>query len=487
MSSKGSFFPDGTQVYTDTNPAGPADTPVSTTDGPSKSSFFGDTGQPYANVAAVQENYADMVAARDAAAASASAAATSETNAAASDASAAVHETNAAASATAADASKTAADTDASNAAASEAAAAASQASAATSEANAAASEASAAAHDASSAAHDANAAASDASAAAHEASSATHDTDAAASAAAAATSETNAAASEASAAAHDASSATHDTNAAASAGAASTSETNAAASASAASTSASNAAASATSATTAWDDFNAEYLGPKASAPTTNNTGGALAAGMLYWNTTTSDLHIYNGSAWVTYSSTAGDMLKSVYDPNNDGLIAVAQLSGLGYFATGTDAANLTGTIPAASLPALTQFKADKNGNAQSAAGSVYTKITFTTERWDAGSYYDAPNSKFTPPAGMYRVSAQVALQSSIGLGIEIRKSGVSERSFWTPTVASSNNVYAACTALIQVNGTDYIEVYVFNYDTVAHNIAGALDATWFEAQKVL
>jgi hypothetical protein len=131
----------------------------------------------------------------------------------------------------------------------------------------------------------------------------------------------------------------TQATNAAASASTASTQATNAAASASTAttqagiattqagnaSTSATNAASSASSALSSWNSFNAEYLGAKSADPTTNNTGGSLAEGMLYWNSTAHNLRIYNGSAWNVYSATAGDMLKSVYDTNNDGLIDVA------------------------------------------------------------------------------------------------------------------------------------------------------------------
>lgn len=48
-----------------------------------------------------------------------------------------------------------------------------------------------------------------------------------------------------------------------------------------------------------AWDSFDDTYLGTKASAPSTDNDGDALAAGMLYWNSTDNELKVYNGSAW--------------------------------------------------------------------------------------------------------------------------------------------------------------------------------------------
>ena len=122
--------------------------------------------------------------------------------------------------------------------------------------------------------------------------------------AASATTSATNAA-SSATAAASSA------TAAASSATTASTQASNASTSASTASTQATNAAnsataaaSSATSAANSLDTFDDTYLGAKASDPSTDNDGDALAAGMLYTNTSTGNLKFYNGSAWVNVST---------------------------------------------------------------------------------------------------------------------------------------------------------------------------------------
>ena len=48
-----------------------------------------------------------------------------------------------------------------------------------------------------------------------------------------------------------------------------------------------------------ALDEFDDVYLGSKASAPTLDNDGDPLAEGTLYWNSTTNELNVYNGSAW--------------------------------------------------------------------------------------------------------------------------------------------------------------------------------------------
>lgn len=96
-------------------------------------------------------------------------------------------------------------------------------------------------------------------------------------------------------------------TSAATSAAAAATSATNAANSASAAATSASDASASASAAAASYDSFDDRYLGSKSSAPTVDNDGNALLTGAIYWNSTSSTLWVWTGSAWSQATLTAG------------------------------------------------------------------------------------------------------------------------------------------------------------------------------------
>ena len=117
--------------------------------------------------------------------------------------------------------------------------------------------------------------------------------------AAAASTSATNAATS----ATNAASSATA---AASSASAASTSATNAASSATSAASSATTAASEATAAAASaassagkLDEFDDLYLGVKSSDPTVDNDGDALTSGVMYYNNSSNELKIYDGSVW--------------------------------------------------------------------------------------------------------------------------------------------------------------------------------------------
>lgn len=119
--------------------------------------------------------------------------------------------------------------------------------------------------------------------------------------------------------------------SATASATAAAASATAAASSATASASSATSSASSATSAATAQtaaetaqaaaetaqaaaelaaDNFDDTYLGSKASDPTVDNDGDALTSGDLYFNTTSNELKVYNGSAWQVAAVSASGLL---------------------------------------------------------------------------------------------------------------------------------------------------------------------------------
>jgi hypothetical protein len=71
---------------------------------------------------------------------------------------------------------------------------------------------------------------------------------------------------------------------------------------------SAAAASSSATAAAASYDSFDDRYLGAKASDPTLDNDGNTLLTGALYWNTTSSEMRVYSGSAWVAaYLPAAG------------------------------------------------------------------------------------------------------------------------------------------------------------------------------------
>ena len=59
------------------------------------------------------------------------------------------------------------------------------------------------------------------------------------------------------------------------------------------------NALAAKVAAETVFDDFDDRFLGSKSSAPALDNDGNAILTGALYWNSTTSAMYVFNGTAW--------------------------------------------------------------------------------------------------------------------------------------------------------------------------------------------
>ena len=220
----------------------------------------------------------------------AASATTSATNAAASATAAASSATTASGHATTATTKAGEAATSATNAASS-ATAAASSATSASGSATTATTKASEASTSATNAATSATSASTSASTATTKASEA-------------ATSATNAASSASTASGHATTATTKASEAAASATTASTQATNAATSATAADTAKTAAQAAQTAAEAAADNFDDTYLGAKASDPTVDNDGDALTAGDLYFNTSSNELKVYNGSSWQVAAS---------------------------------------------------------------------------------------------------------------------------------------------------------------------------------------
>jgi hypothetical protein len=56
------------------------------------------------------------------------------------------------------------------------------------------------------------------------------------------------------------------------------------------------------------YDNFDDRYLGAKSSAPTVDNDGNTLLTGALYFNSTSSLMKVWSGSAWLdAYASVSG------------------------------------------------------------------------------------------------------------------------------------------------------------------------------------
>ena len=224
----------------------------------------------------------------------------------------------------------------------------------------------------------------------------------------AAATSESNAASSESAALSSKNAAATSETNAASSASAALSSKN-------AAATSESNAATSASSALSSLNDFKGRYYGVYASDPAIDPLGAGVGVGDLYYNSTASELRVYNGSAWVaaylpmaSYELVTNKGVANGYAGLDSGgkvptsqLPAVQMTSEKGV-ANGYAGLDGSGKVPASQLPSFVddvlEYANLAGFPATGEAGKIYIDLaTNKTYRWSGSVYVEISASPGT------------------------------------------------------------------------------------------
>ena len=110
-----------------------------------------------------------------------------------------------------------------------------------------------------------------------------------------------------------------------------------------------------------------------------------------------------------------------------------------------------------------------------QSIANASNVKLALATVDYNVGSYWDASNYKFTPPAGVYSLTLMVTINSSTPDYVlaRIYKNG---SIFVDGRAGESNaaNMYVGTTATtnLYLDGSDYIEFYV------QHNVGSSTNA---------
>lgn len=131
--------------------------------------------------------------------------------------------------------------------------------------------------------------------------------------------------------------------------------------------------------------------------------------------------------------------------------------------------------------------FRATKGGVDQTGiGGSVDTKLTFTTEELDRGGYYDAPNSRWTPPAGFVHITALVNFSATAGgvthyLGIA--KNGVVQKHHYM-MVGSGELGYGGVETAFDdyTDGTNYYEAYYRVEGAAGTVVTGNILYTYFQ-----
>lgn len=132
------------------------------------------------------------------------------------------------------------------------------------------------------------------------------------------------------------------------------------------ASTSALAASASATAAAASYDSFDDRYLGSKTSDPSVDNDGNALITGAIYWNSSSSVMKVWSGSAWVSYNPAIS------YLPLSGGT-----MTGAITFASGQFGTNVNAFLTTPSSANLAAALTDETGTGVNVFNNTPTLIT--------------------------------------------------------------------------------------------------------------
>ena len=114
--------------------------------------------------------------------------------------------------------------------------------------------------------------------------------------------------------------------------------------------------------------------------------------------------------------------------------------------------------------LPKTPTFSALTSGSVTVSSGYSDTKLTFDTEEWDVGGYFDTSTHRYTPlVAGYYLVTVSAGLTSTTPVRTKIYKNGSLERGGPAVETAAYGYNNSITTALVSMNGSsDYLEGYV-------------------------
>ena len=124
-------------------------------------------------------------------------------------------------------------------------------------------------------------------------------------------------------------------------------------------------------------------------------------------------------------------------------------------------------------------------NTGGQSFSNGTATKIQFGTEEFDtAGAFDSTTNYRFQPlVAGYYQFTGGTGCSSSVNMFLAFFKNG----SEFKRGQAASSAGQVLASALIYCNGsTDYVELYLYNFQGSTITNAGGVSQNYFQAAMV-
>jgi hypothetical protein len=205
-----------------------------------------------------------------------------------------------------------------------------------------------------------------------------------------------------------------------------------------AASASADAAATSATAAAASYDSFDDRYLGAKTSDPSVDNDGNTLLTGALYWNTTSSVMKIWTGSAWFNPNIAAGYLA-----------LSGGTMTGAITFAAGQFGTNVNTFLTTPSSANLAAALTDETGTGVNVFNNTPTLIAPILGTPTSGTLssctVDGTNAvgyKNIPQSASDKVTAYTLASTDVGKYIGVGTSGsiVVPNSTYSDSVAIAN-----------------------------------------------
>jgi hypothetical protein len=124
--------------------------------------------------------------------------------------------------------------------------------------------------------------------------------------------------------------------------------------------------------------------------------------------------------------------------------------------------------------------FSAHKGGTNQSIGSTGPVQVTFTTELFDVGLYYNPGGSTWTPPAGIVSISTGVLLTSfdtTTTVLLLLYKNGVAHKA-----MTITNTSTGQLTVIDQADGADVYKIYVDSVSDASYTVSGSSTLTFFQ-----
>lgn len=221
----------------------------------------------------------------------------------------------------------------------------------------------------------------------------------------------------------------------------------------------------------------------------TTITALGTAAAG-------TQRILVFAGALTLTHNATSLILPRGANITTSAGDIAVMQSLGSGNWQCVSyefaDAADFRSNIGIRANSEKYCFRAHKNGTNQTAiVTGTPTLVTFGTEDFDIGSYYNTTNSRWTPPSGKYVINAYITqatanMVDNARIGVYIYKNGSAIQ--FAPEAVSGTAIVQGngITGIVDADGDDYFEIYVTFSGTGDKTIDGTATQTFFSGWEV-